>query len=105
MAPSDLASLAARALTPRESRYAAQGGKLELSLRGSIQANDPHHVTIEGQRVVDDEPTTDEQPVIVRTVTVEITDGRLSMVIGGRSESTGEYAYTFVGFLTIEPVD
>jgi hypothetical protein len=67
--------------------------------------NDPYNVTIEGTPVVDDEPTSDEAPTIVRTVTLDITDGGLSMVVGGRSESTGEYAYTFLAFLTIEPVD
>jgi hypothetical protein len=56
-------------------------------------------------KVVDDEPTSYDEPTIVRTVTLDITDGSLSMVVGGRSESTGEYAYTFLGFLEIEPVD
>ncbi len=67
--------------------------------------NDPHNVTVEGQRLVEDQPTTDQSPIIVANGTVEIRDGRLSMVVGGRSEQTLDYAYTFLGFLEIEPVD
>jgi hypothetical protein len=64
---------------------------------------DPHNVTIEGTAVVSDEVTTDVAPTIERSVTLDITDGSLSMVVGGRSASTGDYAYTFLAYLLIEP--
>ncbi|MGC4064943.1 MAG: hypothetical protein QM784_09935 [Polyangiaceae bacterium] len=67
--------------------------------------NDPNNITIEGQHVIDDEVTTDAAPVIERAITLDITDGSLSMVVGGRSAKTGEYAYTFLGYLTVEPVE
>jgi len=67
--------------------------------------SDPNNVTIEGQRVVDDEVTTNAAPVIERAVTLDITDGSLSMVVGGRSATTGDYAYTFLGYLMVEPVE
>lgn len=67
--------------------------------------DDPHHVSLEGQRIIDDEPTSDAAPTLERTVTVELTDGSLSLVVGGRSASTGAYAYTFLAYLVIEPVD
>jgi len=41
----------------------------------------------------------------VRTVEMDVTDGSLSVVIAGRSESTGDYAFTFLGFIEIEPVE
>jgi hypothetical protein len=66
--------------------------------------NDPHHVSIEGTTVIDDEPTSDDAPTIERTVNVELTDGSLSVVVGGRSATTGDYAYTFLAYLAIEPV-
>jgi hypothetical protein len=66
---------------------------------------DPHHATVEGIVVVDDEPTTDASPLIERTVEVELTDGSLSVEVGGVSESTGEWSYTFVGYLDIIPVE
>ena len=68
-------------------------------------ASDPHNVTLEGIVVVDDEPTTDEAPTIERTVTVDLTDGSLSLVVGGRSASTGDFAYTFLAYMDIVPVD
>lgn len=67
--------------------------------------NDPQNLTIEGQRVVKDEVTTNAAPLIERTVTLDITDGSLSMVVGGRSAATGDYAYTFLGYLMVEPVE
>jgi hypothetical protein len=65
--------------------------------------NDPHNVSIEGTVVIDDEVTTDAAPTLERSVTLDITDGSLSMVVGGRSASTGQYAYTFLAYLAIEP--
>jgi hypothetical protein len=67
--------------------------------------NDPSNVTIEGTRVLDDVATTDNSPVIERKVTLDISDGSLSLVSAGRSVSTGEYSYTFLAYLTIVPVD
>lgn len=66
---------------------------------------DPHNATVEGIVVVDDEVTTDASPLIERTVTVDLTDGSLSVEVGGVSESTGQWSYTFVGYLNIIPVD
>lgn len=66
---------------------------------------DPHNVTIEGDKLIDDEPTTDSAPIIERATTVDVTDGSLSLVVGGRSVATGDYAYTFLAYLTIEPAD
>lgn len=65
--------------------------------------DDPNSVVIEGVPVIDDEPTTDDAPTIVRTVELDVLDGGLSLVTGGRSESFGDYAFTFLAFLTIEP--
>jgi len=67
-------------------------------------ASDPHNVAIEGQPVVDELVTTDAEPTAEATALVDLTDGRLSMEIGGRSDLTGEWAYTFVAYLKIEPV-
>ena len=67
--------------------------------------NDPHNVAIEGEVVVDDEATSDAAPTLERTVTVDLTDGSLSVLVGGRSEQTGDYAYTFLAYLQIVPVD
>lgn len=55
--------------------------------------------------VVDDETTTDAQPQIVRSVDVEVLDGRLSLEVGGRSASTGDFAYTFLAYVTIEAIE
>ena len=65
--------------------------------------NDPHNVTIEGVKVVDDFVTTDAAPTLTKTTTVDVTDGSLSVVVGGKSAKTGDYAYTFFAFLEIEP--
>lgn len=70
---------------------------------GRAYPGDPHNVSIEGVKVVDDEATTDAAPTITRSTTVELTDGRLSVVVGGRSARTGDYAYTFLEYLDIVP--
>lgn len=65
--------------------------------------DDPHNATVEGQRVVDDVTTTDAQPTLVRSVSVEVRDGSLTLEAGGRSRRTGDFAYTFVAFLDVVP--
>ncbi|MDX9722403.1 MAG: hypothetical protein RBU37_16785 [Myxococcota bacterium] len=67
--------------------------------------NDPHNVKVEGQTVIDDEATSNDAPCIERSVEVELRDGKLSMEMGGRSQSTGEWAYTFLAYLLIDPID
>ncbi len=65
---------------------------------------DPHNATIEGVEAVHEKPTTDDAPVIEATVEVTLTDGKLSVETGGLSETTGEWSYTFVAYLSIQPV-
>jgi hypothetical protein len=89
--------------------FALENGRYEVTVGAGRPArgyaSDPHNVTIEGTVVIDDEVTTDAAPTIERTITVDLTDGMLSLVAGGRSESTGQYSYTFLGYLHIVPVD
>jgi hypothetical protein len=65
---------------------------------------DPHRVMVEGGWVIEDEPTTDDQRTFERSVEIELMDGSLSVVAGGRSALTGEFAYTFLSYLLIEPL-
>ncbi len=37
-------------------------------------------------------------------VQVDVTDGKLSLEVGGLSETTVEWSYTFVAYLVIRPV-
>jgi hypothetical protein len=89
--------------------FALEPGKYAVTVGvgrpGQGYPNDPHNVTVEGQKLIDDELTTDAAPLIERSVTIELTDGSVSMVAGGKSASTGQYAYTFIGYLQVEPVD
>jgi hypothetical protein len=62
-------------------------------------------VIIEGTRLIDDEPTTDAARTFRRSADLSITDGSLSLVAGGRSARTGDYAYTFLQYLDIEPIE
>lgn len=64
---------------------------------------DPHNLRVEGVVAVDDELTTDAAPTIERTVRVDVTDGRLSFEVGGRSASSGDWAYTFLAYIEIVP--
>jgi len=75
-----------------------------VGMAGRAYEGQPHNVSIEGVTVVDDEPTTADQTLIERIVTMEITDGGLSMVAAGRSEAIDDYSYTFVAYLEIELV-
>ncbi len=65
---------------------------------------DPHNATVEGIPAVTEQPTTDDAPTIRETVRVDVTDGKLSLEVGGLSETTGEWSYTFVAYLIIRPV-
>ena len=89
--------------------FALENGRYLVTLGVGRPAHgypgDPHNATVEGTVLVDDEITTDEQPTLVRSVELELTDGLLSVEVGGLSESSGSWAYTFVSFLTIEPID
>jgi hypothetical protein len=89
--------------------FALENGTYEVTIGVGRPArgypSDPHNVTLEGITVVDDEPTSDGSPTIRRTVTVDLHDGSLSLVVGGRSASTGEFAYTFLAYMDIAPAD
>lgn len=65
--------------------------------------NDPHNLTVEGVAVVVDRVTTDAEPTFVWEGDVEVQDGRLSVGFGGRSALTGDYAFTFLAFVSAEP--
>jgi len=67
--------------------------------------NDPHFVRVEGVRLIDDEATSDAMRTFTRSAEVEVMDGRLSVEVGGRSATTGDYAYTFLQYLHVIPVD
>jgi hypothetical protein len=69
--------------------------------RGGLGNPDPHNAMVEGIRVVDQQVLSD---ITEASTEVELTDGRLSLVIGGRSDATGDWAYTFLAYLTIVPV-
>jgi hypothetical protein len=89
--------------------FALENGRYEVTVGAGRPAhgypNDPHNVTVEGIRVVDDEATTDAEPQIARTVTVDLGDGSLSFEVGGRSQLTGEWAYTFLAYAHIVPAE
>ena len=89
--------------------FALENGRYEVTVAvgrpGAAYANDPHNLTVEGQVLVDDEPTTDAEPQLVRTAVVDLIDGKLSFEVGGKSAMTGQYAYTFLAYATITAVD
>jgi hypothetical protein len=93
---------------PATFEFAIENGGYQVTLGVGRPARgypgDPHNATVEGMVVVDDEATTDAAPTIERTVTVDVVDGRLTLEVGGRSRSTGDFAYTFVGYLIVEPI-
>ena len=60
-------------------------------------------MSIEGVKIVDDQVTTSGAPLITKTTNVDVTDGSLSLVVGGKSATTGDFAYTFFAYLEIEP--
>ena len=71
----------------------------------SSYPNDPHNLSVEGVVLVDDEPTTDAERQIVRSVEVDLIDGKLSLEVGGMSELSGNWAYTFLAYVEIEAID
>ena len=88
--------------------FALESGKYEVTVTvGRPQKaypSDPYNVILEGDPLINDEISTDAKPQIRRTVEVNLTDGALSFEIGGRSESTGDWSYTFLSSIEIVPV-
>lgn len=86
-----------------------ENGRYEVTIAVGRPARgypgDPHNATVEGVVVVDDELTTDATPQLVRTTEIDLRDGRLSLETGGRSERTGDFAYTFLAYLHVVPID
>ncbi|MCA9690580.1 MAG: hypothetical protein R3A51_08940 [Nannocystaceae bacterium] len=72
---------------------------------GKGYPGDPHNVTVEGSPLYVDAITTDAAPTLAESIEVDVQDGRLSLEVGGRSELTGDWAYTFLAFVTIEPIE
>ena len=89
--------------------FALANGRYEVTVGAGRPARaypgDPHHVRVEGNAVIDDEPTSDAERTFTRTATVELRDGSLSVETGGRSATTGEWSYTFLAYIDIVPVD
>lgn len=89
--------------------FAIENGKYTVTVAVGRPAkgypNDPHNLSVEGTKLVDDEVTTDAQPVIVKSTTVDLMDGAISFVVGGKSAKTGDYAYTFLDSIDIEPAN
>lgn len=92
---------------PARFEFALENGRYRVTLGVGRPArgypDDPHNAAVEGQRVVDDVTTTDAQPTLTRSVSVEVRDGSLTLEVGGRSRRTGDFAYTFVAFLDVVP--
>lgn len=88
--------------------FALENGRYRVTAAvgrpGAAYANDPHNLTVEGIVVVDDEPTTDAERQLVRSVEVELIDGKLSFEVGGMSATTGNWAYTFLAYIEIEAI-
>jgi len=89
--------------------FALEPGRYEVTVAvGRVDRpypGQPHNLTVEGFKLVDDVPTTDAEPQLVRTTTVDLMDGSLSLVVGGRSEAIGDFSYTFIAYMTVVPVD
>ena len=89
--------------------FALENGTYEITVGAGRPArgypNDPHNVTVEGIPVIDDVPTTDQEPTFVKQVTVTLTDGSLSLEMGGYSPSASNWSYTFLSYLEIVPVN
>jgi hypothetical protein len=65
-------------------------------------SGDPHNLVVEGHALVDDEVLSD---IEARSAEIQLIDGSLSFVVGGKSASTGNWSYTFVSYVQIEPID
>jgi len=65
-------------------------------------SSDPHNLRVEDQVLVNDEVLTDIQ---ARAIEIQLTDGRLTLTFGGRSASTGNWSYTFLAYMKVEPVN
>ena len=89
-------------LVVAQGRYRVRVG-LGRPARGS--PNDPQNLLIEGVPTVVDHITTDEAPVFEYQGEHTVQDGKLSLDFGGRSARTGDFAFTFLAYLDVEPLD
>ncbi|MCK6509884.1 hypothetical protein L6R29_07970 [Myxococcota bacterium] len=62
-----------------------------------------HQVWIEGSPLIDNETTdANNQYYIVRSVDVDLKDGKLTLEMGGKSPKSNDFEYTMLNFLDIE---
>ena len=66
--------------------------------------NDPQNLRIEGMPAVVDHVTTDDAPVLEYVGEHSVQDGKLSLDFGGRSARTGDFAFTFLAYVDVEPL-
>ena len=89
--------------------FAIENGRYDVTIGVGRPAKgypgDPHNAIVEGVRVVDDEITTNAAPTIERTQTIDLMDGKITIEVGGKSPSTNNWAYTFLAYVLIEPVE
>ena len=92
---------------PARFEFALENGRYRVTLGVGRPArgypDEPANAAVEGQRLIDDVATTDAQPTLARSVSVEVRDGSLTLEAGGRSRRTGDFSYTFVAFLDVVP--
>ena len=67
--------------------------------------NDPHFVRVEGVVLINDEPTTQANRTFTRSAEIVVMDGKFSLEMGGKSPTTNDYAYTFLQYLHLVPID
>lgn len=63
------------------------------------------NLLVEGNRVVNELTTTTAKPFVQPSVIVDVTDGAITIEIGGKSSVTNNFAYTFIQFCDIEVVN
>lgn len=82
-----------------------ENGRYQVTVavnRAGVGHSNRHNVTLEGVKIVDDVQSND---LIVRSEIVDLSDGSLSLEIGGKSATTGDFSYTFLDYLDIVPVE
>ena len=88
--------------------FVIEPGRYEVTVgvgRPRLSSATPHNVVVQGLCIVDDVVLDSGTPTAEFSDQVDVYGDRLSVVLGGRSRSSGEFKFAFLRFLKIVPVD
>jgi len=90
---------------PNLFNFALENGLYQVTVAVGIPdtlRSDYQNVTVEGQAIIDELQTSVEgSNIVTRTINIDLKDGMMNFVVGGKSRISGVNEFTFLDYITI----